>query len=54
MLKWLQGKKAYIIMAALFVLGGLQANGIVIPDWVYAILGGLGLGTLRAGIKKAE
>ena len=53
-LDWLKGKKTYIVFAALFIIGGLQANGIEIPQWVYSILAALGLGALRAGVKKAE
>lgn len=47
---FLQGKKTYITAAAIFVLAGLQAVGVSIPDWVYPILGSLGLGALRAAV----
>ena len=49
---FLKGKKTYIVAGVTFVLGGLTALGYVIPVWVYPLLGSLGLGTLRAGVKK--
>ena len=54
LLEWFKGKKAYIAMVALFIMGGLQANGIEMPEWIFPIIAGLGLGTLRAAIKKVE
>lgn len=48
---WLIGKKTYIIAIIGAVLGLLQVFGIFVPDWVYAILAAIGLGTLRAAIK---
>ena len=52
MLTWLSGKKTYIVAVAIFVLGGLQASGIAIPEYVYVLLGALGITTLRSGVKK--
>ena len=52
MLKWLRGKKTYIVAAVAFVMAGLPAAGITIPVWVVPLLGALGLGTLRAGVGK--
>ena len=52
LLEWLEGKKTYITMAALFIIGGLQANGVDVPDWTYAILGAIGLGSLRAAVAR--
>jgi len=49
----LQGKKTYIVAALIFVVGGLQASGVVIPDIVWPILGALGLGAVRSGIEKS-
>lgn len=49
-LNWLSGKKTYLIAATVAVLGGLTAWGYEIPEFVWYILGALGLGTLRAGI----
>ena len=54
MLRWLQGKKAYLTTATTFILGGLMAAGVVIPPWVLVMLGSAGAGFLRAGMKKAE
>ena len=50
--KLLQGKKTYIVAILIGVIAGLQAYGIVIPDYVFAILGALGLGAVRSGINK--
>ncbi len=50
--KLLQGKKTYIVAILIGVMAGLQAYGIVIPDYVFAILGALGLGAVRSGINK--
>jgi len=51
-IEWLKGKKTYIIMGVTFVLGGLAAVGIAVPEWVFAILLSLGLGAARAGSVK--
>ena len=48
----ISGKKTYIVAAVTFVLGGLQAVGYPVPEYVYPILGALGLGALRAGVSK--
>ena len=50
--KWLDGKKAYITAAITFVCGGLEASGYHIPEYVYAILGGLGLTFIRTAVSK--
>ncbi len=53
-LDFLNGKRTYII-AGLAVIGGIaQKLGFLgyIPEWVWLIVGGVGLGTLRAAIKK--
>lgn len=50
----LTGWKTYLVSAASVIAGVVLINeGAVIPG-VELILGGLGLGTLRAGVKKAE
>lgn len=52
-IEFLKGKKTYIIAIAIVVLGILQGYGIfAVPEWVWPIIGGLGLGTLRAGVNK--
>lgn len=50
-LTFLEGKKTYIIAFVTFALAGVQALGYVVPDYVYGVLGALGLGSLRAGVK---
>ena len=54
MWKWLDGKKTYLVAAATFILGGLSATGVAIPAWVYSLLAAAGLGSLRAGMGKAD
>ena len=49
---WLEGKKTYIVAIIGAILGLLQIFGIVVPEWVFAILAAIGLGTVRAAIKK--
>ena len=53
-IEWLKGKKTYIVVGVTFILGGLAASGVSIPNWVYVALAAAGLGTLRAGVNKAE
>ena len=48
----ISGKKTYIVAGVTFILGGLQAVGYPIPDFVFPLLGALGLGALRAGVSK--
>ena len=50
----LDGKKTYLVMAGIFVAGGLQALGYELPQWVWTVLGGAGTGALRAAIAKIE
>lgn len=53
-LETLSGKKTYIIAFVGAALTLAQQFGFEIPAWALPILGFLGLGTLRAGIAKAE
>lgn len=53
MLKWMQGKRTYIVVAVTFLAGGLQACGVPIAPWVYPLLAAAGLGGLRAGVNGA-
>jgi hypothetical protein len=46
------GKKTYIIAAIMAVLGGLQAYGLVIPEFVFGLLATAGAGTIRMAIPK--
>lgn len=52
-LKWLQGKRTYVVAVATFIVGGIQAFGIPIAPWVYPLLAAAGLGGLRAGVNSA-
>ena len=49
---WVSGKKTYITALVIGVCAALQASGVMIPEYVYAILGAIGLGAVRNGIKK--
>lgn len=51
---FLDGKKTYLVSAVIFVLAGLQALGVEVPNEVYAILGSVLGVTLRAGIRKND
>ncbi len=50
MLNWFKGKRTYIVVAATFVAGGLQACGVPLAPWVFSLLAAAGLGGLRAGL----
>ena len=50
---WLKGNKTYIVSGLIIAGGVAQAFGIPIPPLAYAILAGLGLGSLRAGVDAA-
>jgi len=52
MLKWLEGKKTYIVAVGIFVMGGIMASGVEIPEWVWGAIGAAGLGAIRAAIAK--
>lgn len=51
--KLLQGKKTYIVAILIGVGAAAQAMGYVIPEYVYILLGALGLGAVRSGIEKS-
>ena len=54
-IEFLKGKKTYIIAVLIAVLGLMQGVGwFVVPETVWAILGALGLGALRAGVDKVS
>lgn len=57
MIDFFKGKKTYIVMVLGVIFNGLVASGHVdasVLPMVNSILAFLGLGTLRAGISKAE
>jgi hypothetical protein len=47
---FLAGKKTYIVAIVTGLLATWQALGHPVPDFVYAILGALGLGSVRSAI----
>ena len=48
LMKLFEGKKTYISAVLIGVFACLQALGIAVPEYIYAILGAIGLGSLRA------
>jgi len=46
----LKGKKTYITAAVIGIMAALESLGYAIPEFVYPMLGALGLGTLRHGV----
>lgn len=53
-IEFLSGKKTYIVALVAAAMAFCQAMGWAIPDYVYAILGAVGLGTLRAAVNKVQ
>ena len=51
--KALQGKKSYIIAILIGLSAAAQSLGYMVPEYVYAILGALGLGAVRSGVDKS-
>lgn len=49
-MKFLEGKKTYILALIAGVCAAAEAMGYVIPPYVYAFLGSLGLYTVRKAI----
>lgn len=47
---FVRGKRTYIVAGVTFIVGGLQALGYPIPEYVYALLGATGLYTVRKAI----
>ena len=52
--KLLDGKKTYLTAASILIVGILNVYGVEVPPFVWAALSALGLGFLRAGIKKGR
>lgn len=51
---WLDGKRTYLTAGAILLCGVLSVYGVAIPEYVWAAVAALGLGFLRAGVRKAE
>jgi len=52
-MEWLKGKRTYITAVVYALAAVLNELGIyIVPDYVFAILGSIGLITLRAGVGK--
>lgn len=52
--EWAKGKKTYSTAISLFVVGLLHVCGVEVPPFIWATAAALGLGFLRAAVKKAE
>jgi hypothetical protein len=48
---FLEGKKTYIVAFVSAAIAFSQALGVVIPEWVFPLLGAAGLSAVRASIK---
>lgn len=56
MMKFINGKKTYIVAITMALAAGLKALGILDPVTYEAVMGmlaALGFGALRAGVEKA-
>jgi hypothetical protein len=52
LLALLEGKKTYITAALIGIGAAATALGYTIPEWVWIALSAVGLGSVRAAIKK--
>lgn len=52
--KMLQGRKSYIVAVLIAVFQILELQGIVVPEYVYTLLGAAGLAAVRSGIEKLK
>lgn len=50
LISWLEGKKTFLVALVGAGLAFAQASGYVVPEWVFALLGSLGLTTLRLAV----
>ncbi len=48
--KFITGYKTYIVAVVTVALAIAQTQGIVVPEWVYTLLAGLGLAGVRAAM----
>jgi hypothetical protein len=48
---WLEGKRTYLVAITGGILAICASLGVVVPEWVMALLASLGLATLRASVK---
>lgn len=53
-LQLIDGKKTYITALLIALGAGAQALGYEIPEWVWALLGSVGLGSVRSAIGKTQ
>ena len=54
MVKFLQGKKTYLVALTAGIVATASALGYVIPEWVWPALASFGLGFLRAGVGRSR
>ncbi len=50
--QWLAGKKTMIVAILTAVGAGMTAYGITIPEWIWILLAGAGLGAVRSAVGK--
>lgn len=54
LLDFLSGKKTYIVALVAAALAFANSIGYVVPEWVFPLLGALGLATVRQAIAKVN
>ena len=52
-LRFLSGKKTYLVALIAAVTAGAQVLGYVVPDWMYTLEAALGLGALRVAVARS-
>jgi hypothetical protein len=52
--EFISGKKTYIVAALVGVIAAAQHLGYELPSGTFELLAAMGLGTLRAAVKKGE
>ena len=48
MFKWMEGYRSYAVAVVAAAMAAANALGYPVPEWVLILLGGAGLGALRA------
>lgn len=51
---FLNGKKTYLVALVAAATAAAQAFGYMVPEWLYAVEGALGLGAVRVAVSKSK
>ena len=49
---YINGYKSYLVAIGIGIIAGLKAYGVEIPEWVFPVLGALGLGAIGHKINR--